>query len=249
MIGMWVKICGNTNLEDAALAAELGADAVGFIFAASKRQLRPEQVAAITAQLPANVERVGVFDSHDAQEIARATQAAGLTAVQLHGGFDEALLEQLGPMLAASGVKIIQTLHWTVNDQMPNRPHDPAEGAVEAPVELLARQIRRVAAIGAADRVLIDSKLGTASGGTGVAFDWAAARRLFAAAPAGVRLIVAGGLKPENVAQAIEELAPWGVDVCSGVEEVAGRKNPDRLAHFIGAARATGKTAQAPTDS
>ena len=89
---MWVKICGNTNLEDAALAAELGADAVGFVFAASKRQVTAAQVAAITMHLPEEVERIGVFDSHDAGEIAAVAQEAGLTAVQLHGGLDEKLL-------------------------------------------------------------------------------------------------------------------------------------------------------------
>ena len=68
---MWVKICGNTNLEDAALAAELGADAVGFVFAESKRRVTAAQVAAITPHLRAGVERVGVFHSHDAEEIAR----------------------------------------------------------------------------------------------------------------------------------------------------------------------------------
>ncbi len=231
---MWVKICGNTNLEDAALAADLGADALGFIFAARKRQMTAAQVAAITPHLPEMVERVGVFDSHDAEEIAAAAQAAGLTAVQLHGGFDEALLEQLGPMLAASDVQIIQTLHWAVNGQTPN---EVSHGAAD-PVDLLARQIEQVAAMGVADRVLIDSSVGATSGGTGMTFDWAVARRLFAAAPAGVRLIVAGGLTPENVAQAIAGLGPWGVDVCSGVEASAGRKNPDRLARFLETARA-----------
>jgi len=235
---MWVKICGNTNLEDAALAAELGADAVGFVFAASKRQVRAAQVAAITARLPAAVERVGVFDSHDAEEIAATAQAAGLTAVQLHGGFDEALLKRLAERFAndAQGIRIIQTLHWSVGGQTPNGAR---ASATESSAELLADQMERVAAIGVADRVLIDSGVGVVSGGTGVAFDWAAALKLFAAAPSGVRLVVAGGLTPENVAQAIGQLAPWGVDVSSGVEASAGRKDPNRLARFIDHARVT----------
>jgi phosphoribosylanthranilate isomerase len=228
---MWVKICGNTNLEDAALAAELGADAVGFVFAASKRQVTAAQVAAITARLPAAVERIGVFDSQDAVQIAATARDAGLTAVQLHGGFDEALLRRLAERFArnAPSIRIIQTLHWSV------------DGQTESSAELLAVQMERVAGMGAADRVLIDSRLGAASGGTGVAFDWAAARRLFAAAPSGVRLIVAGGLTPENVAEAIGELAPWGVAVSSGVEVSVGRKDPDRLARFIDHARAAAK--------
>lgn len=223
---MWVKICGNTNLEDAALAAELGADALGFVFAESKRQVTAAQVAAITPHLPAGVEKVGVFYSHDPGEIAGVVQAAGLTAVQLHGGFDEDLLRALGEKFAGN-VRIIQTLHWTVGE----------EGEGSSP-ERIAAKIGRVATLGIADRVLIDSKVGGAGGGTGVAFDWTRARSLFASAPASLHLILAGGLKAENVAQAIGELAPWGVDVASGVEASPGRKAPERLARFLENARA-----------
>ncbi|HEY4380774.1 MAG TPA: phosphoribosylanthranilate isomerase [Acidobacteriaceae bacterium] len=221
---MWVKICGNTNLEDAALAVKLGADAVGFVFAESKRQVTPEQVATITPHLPAAVERVGVFYSHDAQEIALAATVAGLTAVQLHGGLDEELIASLTKHFAGR-VRIIQTLHWTVD----------AAGAASAAA--LKGQIARVAALGTVARVLVDSKVGAAGGGTGVAFDWAAARILFASAPTGLKLIVAGGLRPDNVANAIAQLGPWGVDVASGVEESPRRKSPEKLAHFLENAR------------
>jgi len=222
---MWVKICGNTNLKDASLAAELGADAVGFVFAASKRQVNAAQVAAITSRLPARVERVGVFDSHDPEEIAAEARNAGLTAVQLHGGLDENLLRQLGHKLA--GIRIIQTLHWTVGRDT------GAESAV-----LLKEQMERAATLGIADRILVDSKVGPASGGTGVAFEWGRARSSFASAPGSIRLVLAGGLTPENIAQAIGELSPWGVDVCSGVEARPGEKDPERLARFIKNARA-----------
>jgi phosphoribosylanthranilate isomerase len=223
---MWVKICGNTNLEDAALAAELGADAVGFVFAASKRQVTAAQVAAITARLPQGVERVGVFDSHNPDLIANAAQVAGLTAVQLHGGFDEDLLEHMCEILV-DGERIIQTLHWPLGD--------PSSSL------RVADELRRLDALGITDRVLIDSMVGVAAGGTGVAFDWAAARQVFSAAPRSVKLIAAGGLKPENVAAAIEKLAPWGVDVSSGVEASPGRKDPQMLARFIENARAVAK--------
>jgi phosphoribosylanthranilate isomerase len=223
---MWVKICGNTNLEDAALAAQLGADAVGFVFAASKRQVTAEQVAAITPHLPASVERVGVFHSRDAEEIARNASEAGLTAVQLHGGLDEPLIEVLVKRFADQ-VRIIQTLHWTVDAGSP-------ESAA-----LLAGQIARVTAMGTVDRILIDSRVGPAGGGTGVAFDWAAAKSIFAATPGGASLIVAGGLRPENVAKAIAQLGPWGVDVSSGVEASPCRKSPKKLAQFIENARGT----------
>src|SRR6185369_8323927 len=110
---MWVKICGNTNLEDALLAAELGADALGFVFAESKRQVTAAQVAMITPHLPAGIERVGVFYSRDAKEIASIVREAGLNAVQLHGGLDIELARELRDILGADA-GLIQTLHWTV---------------------------------------------------------------------------------------------------------------------------------------
>jgi phosphoribosylanthranilate isomerase len=219
---MWVKICGNTNLEDAALAAELGADAVGFVFAESNRQVTGEQVAAITPHLPAAVEKVGVFNTHNPDPIANAAQVAGLTAVQLHGGFDEELLEHLDEILVPR-VQIIQTLHWTLGDP---------SAALQ-----VAEELRRLDALGIADRVLIDSKVGSAGGGTGVAFDWSTARKVFASAPSGLHLVLAGGLRPTNVAHAIAQLAPWGVDVSSGVEASPGRKAPALLRLFIANAR------------
>jgi phosphoribosylanthranilate isomerase len=222
---MWVKICGNTNLEDAALAAELGADAVGFVFAESPRRVTAAQVAAITPHLPDSVERVGVFHSHDEEEIARTASESGLTTVQLHGGLDEGLLERLAKRFAGR-VQIIQTLHWTID-------------STESTAGLLAGQIERIAAMRTSDRVLIDSKVGSAGGGTGKTYDWSAARGVLASSPAGIRLIVAGGLKPENVGLAIAQLRPWGVDVSSGVEESPGRKSSDKLRQFIENARGT----------
>ena len=232
---MWIKICGNTNLEDAKLAADLGADAVGFIFAASKRRMTAAQVAAIARELPENVERVGVFDSHDAEEVAFIAREAQLNAVQLHGGFDEPLLLALAPMLSSSGIRIVQTLHWTVGEEDVDM-RDLIDAAIGH--QFMQEDLARIAALGITDRVLIDSKVGASpSGGTGVTFDWAAARSLFSSTPAGLRLIVAGGLKPDNVGQAIAELAPWGVDVSSGVEASVGRKDPMRVAQFIQNAR------------
>ena len=222
---MWVKICGNTNLEDAELAPQLGADAVGFVFAPSPRQVSAAQVAAITPHLPSHVECVGVFHSSDAQQIAAIAIEAGLTAVQLHGALDLPLVQRLTEKFKGS-VRIIQTLHWTVAP------------ATESPAAQLASQIERIARLGFADRILIDSKVGAATGGTGVAFDWTAARALFASAPSGLHLIVAGGLNAENVAHAIAQLNPWGVDVSSGIESSPGRKDPALLARFIQSARA-----------
>jgi phosphoribosylanthranilate isomerase len=230
---MWVKICGNTNLEDARLAAQLGADAVGFVFAPSRRQVTAAQVAAITPHLPAHVERVGVFHSRDAEQIAAIAQQAGLTTVQLHGGFDEQLAQQLVDRFSGR-VRIIQTLHWTVGNPSPHAPTTPM---TDPPGGMLATQIERIARMGFTDRVLIDSRVGAAKGGTGIAFDWSAASTIFSSAPSGVNLIVAGGLTPQNVAQAIDQLKPWGVDVSSGVEASPGRKDRALLARFIQSAR------------
>jgi phosphoribosylanthranilate isomerase len=224
---MWIKICANTNLADAQLAAELGADAVGFIFAPSKRQITPEQTARITSHLPAHVERVGVFPALPAEEIAQQAQQSGLTAVQLHGGVNLALLQRLHNLLHER-IKIIQTVHWQVD----------AKGTSAAAVgQQLSQELEEIAKQGIAHRILIDSKIGNAGGGTGIPFDWNAARAVFTAAGEGLDLIVAGGLRPDNVAEAIHGLAPWGVDVTSGVEATPGRKSPEKLAAFIKAAR------------
>ncbi len=240
---MWVKICGNTDLEDAQLAAELGADAVGFVFAASKRQVTAAQVAAIVPHLPPHVERVGVFDSHTAGEIAAVALASGLTAVQLHGGLDDDLATRLAQRFAGS-VRIVPTLHCSVAP-LPLDAHPPQRASIgtqessAAQLALqLAVQIERIASLGATDRILIDSKVGAVMGGTGVPFDWASARAAFASAPSNVHLILAGGLTPRNVALAIAQLKPWGVDVSSGVESSPGRKDPALLARFIRNARA-----------
>lgn len=218
---MWIKICANTNLDDAQLAAELGADAVGFVFSPSARQVTPTQVARITPHLPTRVERVGVFPALAAEEIAQVAQA-GLNAVQLHGGFDQALVRQLHGIFGGR-VKLIQTLPWQIDDN-----------GADAEV---ARQLKAIAADGLVDRVLIDSKVGSATGGTGVSFDWNAARGTLAEAANGLKLIVAGGLRQDNVAEAIRRLDPWGVDVASGVEAEPGRKSREKLSAFIRAAR------------
>ena len=219
---MWIKICANTNLEDAQLAAELGADAVGFVFAPSTRQVTVAEVARITPHLPEGLECVGVFPVMEAREIAVAAQESGLSAVQLHGGVNLELIRQLDEIFNGQ-TKLIQTVHWQVDD--------------DASAAVVARHLREIAADGIVDRVLIDSKVATATGGTGVSFDWNAARTTLAEAATGLKLIIAGGLRQKNVAEAIVQLKPWGVDVASGVESEPGRKSPERLSAFIRTAR------------
>jgi len=219
---MWIKICGTTNLDDALLAAELGADALGFVFAESKRRVTPAQVAQITPHLPAGIERVGVFHTFDEDEIVSAIETAGLTTAQLHGGVDQSLARRLRARLS---VKLIQTVHWNI-----------AAESVEASTRLAAT-LAAIAADGITDRVLVDSKVASALGGTGVSFDWTAAQEIFRQPPGDLRMIVAGGLAPDNVGEAIARLTPWGVDVVTGVEAEPGRKSHERLAAFIRNAR------------
>jgi phosphoribosylanthranilate isomerase len=226
---MWVKICGNTTLEDAARAVNAGADAVGFVFAPSPRRVTAVQAAAITQYLPPEVERVGVFDGQSAGEIAGIVRVAGLTAVQLHGELDEGLIEAVAERFDGD-VSLTQALHWKVGDS----------GSVGRLAGEMWRLAELVAERGMVHRVLIDSKVGPVSGGTGTSFDWARAREVLAAVPSGVRIIVAGGLRPGNVAEAIAQLRPWGVDVASGVEG-PGRKDPERMAQFIENARGAKK--------
>jgi phosphoribosylanthranilate isomerase len=221
---MWVKICGNTNPEDAARAAELGAAAIGIIFAASRRQVSLTRAAAIRAGLPSGVERIGVFDSQSADEIADAAERAGLTGVQLHHEFSERSLAVIRANLPET-VEIIATLHWNVDES--------------GVAEHAAGQLEKIAATGIVRRVLVDSKVNGLSGGTGRAFDWSAAQRVFRQAPKELKLILAGGLTPETVGEAIAELGPWGVDVSSGVESTVGRKDEARVAEFIRRAKST----------
>ncbi len=167
------------------------------------------------------MERVGVFGAIPAEEIAAAVEKARLTTVQLHGGFDRSVTERLIQLLG-SQVKLIQTVHWTL-------------GKTTTAGEV-GDQLARIAQGALPDRVLVDTKIGVAEGGTGVTFDWANAREIIASQPT-LRLIVAGGLRPDNVAEALHVLTPWGVDVASGVECEPGRKDLGKLNAFIENAR------------
>jgi phosphoribosylanthranilate isomerase len=215
-MSLWIKICANTSLEDARLAVEAGADALGFIFAPSPRLVTPEQVAAITRQLPESIEKIGVFVDAAYDEILSTVRACGLTGVQLHSASGAEVPRQLraefGPEL-----RILRVVHFG---------SDAAE------------QAQACAADQNLDGVLVDSRTATAVGGTGIAFDWAEARRTVFTGTAGARLIAAGGLHPDNVARAIATLHPWGVDVASGVEAAPGRKDPAKVRAFVNNARA-----------
>jgi phosphoribosylanthranilate isomerase len=228
-MSLWIKICANTSLDDALVAVEAGADAVGFVFAPSPRRVTAAEVASIVSHLPATVEKIGVFVDASLSEIYATVRQCGLTGVQLHFDADPELPAKLRERLTPE-LRILQVVHFG------------AETAEENASQL-ARHVRNPHI----DGVLVDSRTGAAVGGTGVAFDWVVARKtLFQDADARKRLIAAGGLNPKNVAQAIVTLRPWGVDVASGVEAAPGRKDADKVKVFVTQARAAARRKTAP---
>ncbi len=236
---MWVKICANTTAADARMAADAGADAVGFVFAPSRRRVTSVEVAGMglgemVSGTGRPVARVGVFVSGDAGEIVRAAREAGLTGVQLHGipdevSGDEGAMARLAAAVRgmAPELRVVPVLHWVVTG---------AGDAAEKSGTEMAAGLRALRAAGFR-RVLLDAKVGAELGGTGVAFDWARAAAALAEAREGMELILAGGLRPETVGEAVRVLRPWGVDVASGVEVEPGRKCPERVREFLRAAR------------
>lgn len=221
---MWIKICANTTLQDTLVAVDAGADAVGFVFAPSPRRVTIEQVCEITPHLPKELEKYGVFVDADAEEIIATVEKCGLTGVQLHSA-EPAMADRLKHYFASKqpSLSIIRVLHFNAD---------------------LFEQLENLRTHAAMDAVLVDSRTAGAIGGTGITFDWRSARTSFSKEGKYLRLIAAGGLKPENVAEAILTLEPWGVDVASGVESAPGRKDPARVREFIKRARAAVQAAK-----
>lgn len=270
-VPLWIKICANTSLADSLLAARAGADAVGFVFAPSARRVTVEQVAAIVPQLPAEIEKIGVFVNTPFEEIAATAENCGLTGVQLHWDAPVELVAQIRERFGP-GMRIVRTIHLNAKEgDVTDRPaHNPGMQAAVASggqeehvpeggggfnphmsrVESTGLQARVLADPPASlapevflsdpliDAILIDSRTATATGGTGRTFDWHLAAATLLRDAGERRFIAAGGLTPENVAEAIATLHPWGVDVASGVEAAPGRKDPARLQAFIRNAKA-----------
>jgi len=209
---MWIKICGNTNLEDARFAAECGAQALGFVFAPSPRRVEADLVRRITKQLPPQLEKYGVFADTGFDEIVSTVNASGLTGVQLHRAADPLLPFRLREHFAGR-IGILRVLHFMGPD-----------------FDQQMKELSRTE-----DAVLVDSSTSRAIGGTGTSFDWHKASCTFLRA--NLRVVAAGGLAPENVKQAIQTMKPWGVDVVSGVEKAPGKKDPARVLAFIRSAQ------------
>ncbi|HDQ73025.1 MAG TPA: phosphoribosylanthranilate isomerase [Chloroflexi bacterium] len=216
-----VKICGITNVADARCAARAGADFLGFVFyPRSARCVTPGQVAAITGAIreafgPDAPRFVGVFVNEPAAEVARVLDAAGLDLAQLHG--DESPDEVRS--LVGRAFKAI-------------RPRSPDETGALA--DLYAGVAPQDDAL---PHLLLDAYHTRQFGGTGLQADFVSARSLARR----LRLILAGGLTPETVGEAIEQVQPWGVDVSSGVERAKGLKDHERVRAFVRNARAVNR--------
>jgi phosphoribosylanthranilate isomerase len=202
---MLVKICGITRAEDAAIAVEAGAGALGFVFwPGSPRHVSVDQARAIVNELPALVTAVGVFVNQGCDEVNRIADQARLGAVQLHGDEtpdDAARMDR--PVIKAVTV---------------NETSDPEGLAAWPPVVTL----------------LVDAPDPVRRGGTGRTADWDAAARLAAHR----RVMLAGGLNADNVAEAVSRVDPFGVDVSSGVESAPGVKDPTRIRALFAALKA-----------
>lgn len=197
---MFIKICGITNEQDALLAVALGADALGFVFAPSPRQVAPQRVKEIVRRLPQNIITVGVFRDEHPQRVIDTVREAGVFGAQLHGHESTRHVSD-----------VMKEIHWVIKAV--------AAGSVEA----------RTADDFQTNLILVDSP----NPGSGVEFD----RSLLSEIPSGLRILLAGGLTPENVVDAIAQVEPWGVDVSSGVEKSHGYKDPIKLKNFIEASR------------
>jgi phosphoribosylanthranilate isomerase len=203
---LFVKICGVTNEDDALLAVAMGADAIGFVFAPSPRQVHPEVVRDIIKRLPHDTLTIGVFRNETPERVIDIVSRTGLKGAQLHGGE------------TAEDLRLVRLRVPFVIQALPAGDGRLAGAGVGAE---------------AADVVLVDSQ----SPGSGDVFDWSLAE----GAPDGVRLLLAGGLNPDNVEQAIRKVRPWGVDSASGTEASPGRKDATKVRLFVARAKEAGK--------
>ena len=203
-----IKICGITNLEDALLAVSAGADELGFnFFEGSLRYVTPETASSIADKLPVTTLKVGVFVNQTAERVLEIASIVGLNAIQLHGDEDAAFIDEIRKRSELTVIKALRV-----------SPQFHAKDAV----------------VFRADAILLDSYSDKEHGGTGATFDWDIAKQVSNLFPV---LYLAGGLTPENVSEAIKQVRPYAVDVCSRIESTPGKKDEDKLKRFITAVR------------
>ncbi len=194
---VFVKICGITNADDALLAAGMGADAIGMIFAASSRRVTRSRAHDIIRRLPADIFTVGVFRDENRERVIEIANGIGLKAVQLHGKESPADTQWIAERVPGGVIRALPI-------DSPMLDHIDDFGPV---------------------RLLVDSP----APGSGETFDW----DLLDTIPSHKDFILAGGLDPNNVLEAIDQVRPWGVDVASGVEASPGMKDTSKTLRFI----------------
>ena len=219
----WIKICGITNLEDALLAVDAGADALGFVFyEGSPRKVDPSTARQIVEQLPQRVEKVGVFVNVPETKMAEVVNEVGLTALQCS-------------VRSQNGFKFGNNVRILVPLSVPLLLENQTR------LQGLTAEFTRMAEArkpkGGLDTFLLDASTAERPGGTGRTFAWRRIVPLVQVMSKSVKVIVAGGLTPENVGEAMKTLRPWGVDVASGVEASPGRKDAIKVRAFVRAVR------------
>jgi phosphoribosylanthranilate isomerase len=207
-----VKFCGLTRASDAAVAAELGASYAGVIFAGGPRERTPQEAAEIWSAVPPSVRRVGVFGRDVLTRLPAVLRSTPVDVVQLHG---DPAAEELQAVRALFSGEV-----WAVAR---------TEGAALPSTLPLY--------FASADGVVLDAKVSGQLGGTGVAFDWHGVAAALQALRGSAKLVVAGGLRAANVAEAVRILHPTVVDVSSGVESAPGIKDRTQMRAFFEAAR------------
>ena len=204
-------MCGTTNLDDAVAAVQAGVDGLGFIFVPkSPRNVEPEKVRAITGMLPPFVHFVGVFVDRPIADIIELADMCSLTHIQLHGKEDPDYCRQLRRQCNCALIKAFR-----VGPESVAADFTPYDDVVKG--------------------YLLDTYKKGIAGGTGESFDWGIIDNLFLQRP----IILAGGLTPDNVQEAIETIHPYAIDINSGVEKEPGVKDHKKLRDLIKQVRLT----------
>jgi len=205
------------------MAAEAGADALGFVFyEKSPRNVTPETVREIVAKLPEKIEKVGVFVNQSFEFMENVAARTGLTAIQMHLDWSG----DNGNLGSQGNVRLKRYL------VIPARQFFDSQGRLDSFAMSVSNQESENWA------VFLDSGTSQQPGGTGIAFDWLESAPIARTIQrSGFDLVVAGGLNSGNVGEAIRILNPWGVDVVSGVEATPGKKDPEKVRAFISAVR------------
>jgi phosphoribosylanthranilate isomerase len=211
---MWTKICGITNFQDAQAAADAGASAIGLnFFEGSRRFVRSSDASRVREALTSDIDIVGVFVNASVDEISKIANQTRLSAVQFHGDESDDLLLQFRKL--QPNIAIIRAV----------RLDNSNLNTVQSRIRSLSRVVPNAT-------VLVDAHVSGEFGGTGQQVDPDAVRKLLQDTGL-TRIILAGGLKPDNVADVVQELQPWGVDTASGVESEPGIKNHDLIRQFV----------------